>query len=128
MPALVKRRFGLSGMRLEEGTIVCCFDLKKSRNDWRISLLVIVIAPARRSAGDGENTLGNDEMPNVKENSGPRIRMPRVGEKSYTEDAEEEHRGHREEYVTKQWAFRRATASEVIGRPSKEFDTASPSF
>src|SRR5687767_3729535 len=43
MPALVKRRFGLSGMRLEEGTMVCCFDLKKSRNDWRISLLVIIV-------------------------------------------------------------------------------------
>src|SRR3954454_21169381 len=41
MPALVKSRFGESGMRLDEGTMVCCFDLKKSRNDWRISLLVI---------------------------------------------------------------------------------------
>src|SRR5260370_8946783 len=41
MPALVKSRFGASGSRLEEGTMVCCFDLKKSRNDWRISALVI---------------------------------------------------------------------------------------
>src|SRR3954465_11660978 len=41
MPALVKSRFGESGTRLEEGTMVCCFDLKKSRNDWRISELVI---------------------------------------------------------------------------------------
>src|SRR4051794_19199478 len=41
MPAFVKSRFGESGMRLDEGTMVCCFDLKKSRNDWRISLLVI---------------------------------------------------------------------------------------
>src|ERR1700750_3272453 len=42
MPALVNRRFGESGMRLEEGTMVCCFDLKKSRKDWRISELVII--------------------------------------------------------------------------------------
>jgi hypothetical protein len=41
MPALVKSRFGLSGMRLDEGTMVCCFDRKKSRNDWRICVLVI---------------------------------------------------------------------------------------
>src|SRR3954468_2357015 len=48
MPAFVKRRFGLSGMRLEEGTMVCCFDLKKSRNDWRISLLVITVPRGAR--------------------------------------------------------------------------------
>jgi hypothetical protein len=42
MPALVKSRFGLSGMRLDEGTMVCCFDRKKSRNDWRICVLVIM--------------------------------------------------------------------------------------
>src|SRR6185369_13499239 len=36
MPAFVKSRFGESGMRLDEGTMVCCFDLKKSRYDWRI--------------------------------------------------------------------------------------------
>src|SRR5262245_16838101 len=42
MPALVKSRFGESGMRLDEGTMVCCFDLKKSRNDWRIWALVII--------------------------------------------------------------------------------------
>src|SRR5258705_4780732 len=41
MPAFVNNRFGESGMRLDEGTMVCSFDLKKSRNDWRISLLVI---------------------------------------------------------------------------------------
>src|SRR5256885_422964 len=44
MPALVKSRFGESGIKLEEGTMVCCFDLKKSRNDWRISELVIMNA------------------------------------------------------------------------------------
>src|SRR5262245_39118936 len=42
MPALVKSRFGESGMRLDEGTMECCFDLKKSRNDWRIWALVII--------------------------------------------------------------------------------------
>src|ERR1051325_677468 len=36
MPALVNKRFGESGMSDEDGTMVCCFDLKKSRNDWRI--------------------------------------------------------------------------------------------
>ena len=39
-------------MRLDEGTMVCCFDLKKSRNDWRISLLVI--DRYERRPGDGE--------------------------------------------------------------------------
>src|SRR6185437_16509625 len=43
MPAFVNSRFGESGMRLEDGTMVCCFDLKKSRNDCRISLLVITL-------------------------------------------------------------------------------------
>src|ERR1039458_4764437 len=43
MPALVNSRLGLSGMRLEDGTMVCCFDLKKSRNDWRICVLVIIV-------------------------------------------------------------------------------------
>src|ERR1017187_2569953 len=43
MPALVNSRLGLSGMRLEDGTMVCCFDLKKSRNDWRICELVIIV-------------------------------------------------------------------------------------
>ena len=43
MPALVNSRFGESGIRLDEGTMVCPFDLKKSRNDWRISALVIMV-------------------------------------------------------------------------------------
>jgi hypothetical protein len=42
MPAFVNRRFGESGMRLEDGTMVCCFDWKKSRNDWRIWVEVII--------------------------------------------------------------------------------------
>src|SRR5882724_4703463 len=46
MPALVNRRFGESGMRLEDGTMVCCFDLKKSRNDWRICADVIIFEAA----------------------------------------------------------------------------------
>jgi hypothetical protein len=41
MPALVNRRLGESGSKLAEGTIVCPFDLKKSRNACRISALVI---------------------------------------------------------------------------------------
>ena len=36
-------------MRLDEGTMVCCFDLKKSRNDWRIWLLVIMRAGIDRA-------------------------------------------------------------------------------
>jgi hypothetical protein len=43
MPALVKRRFGESGIRLEEGTIVCPFDLKKSKKDCLISALVMCL-------------------------------------------------------------------------------------
>src|SRR5439155_11381527 len=42
MPALVNSKFGESGMSELDGTMVCCFDLKKSRNDWRISDDVIV--------------------------------------------------------------------------------------
>jgi hypothetical protein len=38
-------------MRLDEGTMVCCFDLKKSRNDWRICVLVIIWRTARRVSG-----------------------------------------------------------------------------
>jgi hypothetical protein len=32
---LVKSRLGESGIRLDDWTIECCFDLKKSRKDWR---------------------------------------------------------------------------------------------
>src|SRR3974390_479682 len=42
MPALVNSRFGESGIRLAEGTMVCPFDLKKSRKSWRISALVFI--------------------------------------------------------------------------------------
>jgi hypothetical protein len=38
----VNSRFGESGMSELDGTMVCCFDLKKSRNDWRICVLVIM--------------------------------------------------------------------------------------
>src|ERR1035437_4349428 len=41
MPAFVNSRLGAVGMSEADGTMVCCFDLKKSRNDWRISALVI---------------------------------------------------------------------------------------
>jgi hypothetical protein len=43
MPALVNNKFGASGIRLEDGTMACCLDLKKSRKDCRISVLVIAI-------------------------------------------------------------------------------------
>ena len=57
MPALVKSRFGESGMSDDDGTMVCCFSRKKSRNDWRISADVIAMSLARierfsRGAGD----------------------------------------------------------------------------
>jgi len=38
---LVNKRFGESGISEDDGTMVCCFDLKKSRNDWRICVDVI---------------------------------------------------------------------------------------
>ena len=44
VPALVKSRFGESGMSEDDGTMVCCFDRKKSRNDWRICVLVMALA------------------------------------------------------------------------------------
>jgi hypothetical protein len=47
IPAFVNRRFGESGRRLEDGTIVCCFDLKKSRNDCRICADVIMTNSTR---------------------------------------------------------------------------------
>src|SRR5437667_11665115 len=54
MPAFVNSKLGESGNKLEEGTIVCPFDLKKSKNDCRISVLVIcyfirLAAPRRMS-------------------------------------------------------------------------------
>jgi hypothetical protein len=49
----VNRRFGESGRRLEEGTMVWPFDLKKSRKDWRISALVIVVVAASLNRQNG---------------------------------------------------------------------------
>jgi hypothetical protein len=46
MPAFVNKRFGESGINDEDGTMVCDFDLKKSRNDWRICVLVIIFETA----------------------------------------------------------------------------------
>ena len=40
MPALVNSRFGESGMSDDDGTMVCFFSRKKSRNCWRIWALV----------------------------------------------------------------------------------------
>jgi hypothetical protein len=74
IPALVNKRFGESGIRLEDGTIVCCFDLKKSRNDCRISALVIYrvsvpagggrqpVASLRRVPGREGHTLGQKPL------------------------------------------------------------------
>ena len=45
IPALVKSRFGESGMRLDEGTTVWAFSRKKSRKLWRISWLVGMVVP-----------------------------------------------------------------------------------
>jgi len=44
MPALVKSRLGEAGRRLDEGTMVWPFDLKKSRKDCLISALVICLS------------------------------------------------------------------------------------
>jgi hypothetical protein len=41
MPAFVNSRFGESGIRLDEGTMVCPLDLKKSKKDCRISTEVM---------------------------------------------------------------------------------------
>src|SRR5512139_3603265 len=41
MPAFVNSRLGAVGMSEDDGTMVCCFDWKKSRNDWRIWAEVI---------------------------------------------------------------------------------------
>src|SRR3974390_1525025 len=63
MPALVKRRLGESGIRLEEGTMVCPFDLKKSRNDCRISALVMreFNRKERRERKEFQPGMTNDE-------------------------------------------------------------------
>src|SRR5678815_5926720 len=42
MPALVKSRFGLSGISEDDGTMVCFFSRKKSRNDCLIWAEVIM--------------------------------------------------------------------------------------
>src|SRR6185437_11793699 len=58
MPAFVNNRFGESGMRLDEGTMVCCFDLKKSRNDWRICADVIMSSNGRCPKNQAEENAG----------------------------------------------------------------------
>jgi hypothetical protein len=42
MPAFVNNKFGAVGNNGAEGTISCSLDLKKSRNDWRISEDVMI--------------------------------------------------------------------------------------
>ena len=41
MPDSPNLLFTNAGMREDDGTTVCCFDWKKSRNDWRICVLVM---------------------------------------------------------------------------------------
>jgi len=41
--AEVKEFYTASGMSEDDETMVCCFDLKKLRNDWRIWVLVITV-------------------------------------------------------------------------------------
>src|SRR3954465_8419267 len=59
MPALVNSRLGESGIRLAEGTMVWPFDLKKSRNDCRISKLVILIRRMRIRKAVTQDQKGN---------------------------------------------------------------------
>src|SRR5437763_13553909 len=42
IPAFVNSRFGESGSSDADGTIVCCFSRKKSKNDCRISAEVMI--------------------------------------------------------------------------------------
>ena len=53
MPAFVKSRFGESGMSELLGTMVCCFSRKKSRNCWRIWVLVSMAYGAAKTAEKG---------------------------------------------------------------------------
>src|SRR5262249_36594877 len=55
IPALVKRRFGASGNSGDDGTIVCCFSRKKSRNDCLISAKVMVLLLASLSTANVPN-------------------------------------------------------------------------
>ena len=43
MPALVKNKLGESGSRDDDGTMVCCFSRKKSRNDCLICAEVMML-------------------------------------------------------------------------------------
>src|ERR1700730_2017370 len=52
MPALVKSKLGASGKSDDDGTMVCCFSRKKSRNDFRISLEVMTWGIKRDIARD----------------------------------------------------------------------------
>src|SRR5262249_6318072 len=63
MPAFVNSRFGLSGISEDDGTMVCDFDLKKSRNDWRICVLVIMKKSIAVEAGIYDLRLMIDEFP-----------------------------------------------------------------
>src|SRR5579862_8650527 len=63
MPAFVNSRFGESGRSDEDGTMVCCFDLKKSRNDCRICDEVIMTILAGRARCPHRAAAGGDSPP-----------------------------------------------------------------
>src|SRR6478672_9293548 len=63
MPAFVNSRFGESGIRLLEGTMVCCFDLKKSRNDCLIWTAVIMDGRSGYCGGTDSSAPGTDVKP-----------------------------------------------------------------
>jgi hypothetical protein len=78
MPAFVNRRLGESGSRLEEGTIVCLFSLKKSRKLCRISSVFIVAtsnklarAGCRLPDAGGEPLAARERLPMMKQAPGP---------------------------------------------------------
>src|SRR5687768_6421344 len=128
MPAFVKRRFGLSGMRLEEGTMVCCFDLKKSRNDWRISLLVINVRMVRVASG-GWSRPESPLTPALSEGRGRRTRlrerensrrsdqMPNTKWRREKRKSHREHRGTGTEGTERgrvSWKYRQGKFGEIL--------------
>src|ERR1700728_1964709 len=59
MPALVKSKFGAVGSRLAEGTMVCRFSRKKSKNDCLISEAFMIKRPDAESRRSAKNCGGS---------------------------------------------------------------------
>src|ERR1700683_807511 len=59
MPALVKSKFGAVGSRLAEGTMVCRFSRKKSKNDCLISEAFMIKRPDAESPRSAKNCRGS---------------------------------------------------------------------